>query len=74
MKFALALTASAAYAVKVDDLVDDLEDATAVQLNAYDMTWEAIYDDDSSSDDLECWTWNWDECWYGEWRHSCEDE
>ena len=70
MKFALALVASTAFAVKVNDLYEDLDGVSSVTLYD-DMTWVAEWDD--SWDDW-CWEWNWDECWYGEWRHSCEDE
>ena len=77
MKFALALVASLAHAVKVDDLMDDLEDAVSVTLYD-DMTWSAEYDydwDDDWYDDEYCdnW-WNWEECSQMWWRSACDWE
>ena len=75
MKFALALVASLAQAVKVDDLMDDLEDAVSVTLYD-DMTWSADYGwDDYWYEDEYCDNyWNWEDCSYMWWRDACEWE
>ena len=64
MKFSLALVASMAYAVKVDDLMDDLEDAVSVTLYD-DMTWSAEYGD---------WDYDWDYDWEDDWDYEWEDD
>ena len=64
MKFALALVASLAHAVKVDDLMDDLEDAVSVTLYD-DMTWSV---------EDNCEWWNWEDCSQMWWRNACEWE
>ena len=72
MKFAHALTASVAYAVKVDDLMDDLENAVSVTLYD-DMTWSAEYDYDW--EDEYCYNeWNWEDCSQMWWRYGCDWE
>ena len=63
MKFAPALVASLAYAIKVDDLMDDLEDAVSITLYD-DMTWSAEYNggDDWYDEDYCSNEWFWEDC------------
>ena len=69
MKLALALIAASAYAVKVEDLMDELENATSVTLYD-DMTWTAEFGDSWDCDN----EWIWEECSWMYYRSPCEGE
>ena len=73
MKFSLALLASVSYAVKVEDIYDDLEDAISVTLFE-DGTWTAdtgdYYYDDYYYDD---YYWD-DDYWVDDWEYVCSSD